>query len=76
MASKLLRGWEKRPCLRKSAGLVVSSPGFITNYFDTLEVELPPVILAENKQMLVDGSVADRHRGSIGHRRGELDGLE
>jgi succinoglycan biosynthesis protein ExoL len=57
IASKLLRSWEKR-LLRKSAGLIVSSPGFITNYFDTLGIDLPHTILLENKQVLVDGSVA------------------
>jgi succinoglycan biosynthesis protein ExoL len=51
--SKSLRNWEKR-ILRKSASLVVSSPSHVTNYFRRLGVDLPQVILAENKQMLAE----------------------
>lgn len=51
LPSKLLREWERR-ALRKSAALVVSSPGFMTNHFDRLGVTLPPTILAENKRVL------------------------
>jgi hypothetical protein len=48
--ARLLRGWEKR-LLAKAAGLVVSSPGFVTHYFATLGIALPPIVLIENKQV-------------------------
>lgn len=48
LASKLLRRWERR-ILRRSSALIVSSQGFLTNYFERLGVDLPDVILAENK---------------------------
>jgi succinoglycan biosynthesis protein ExoL len=51
LASKLLRSWE-RTLLRRSAALIVSSQGFLTNYFERLGVGLPDVILAENKLVL------------------------
>jgi hypothetical protein len=56
MASQMLRRWEKR-LLRKSTALVVSSPGFVSNYFNTLGIDLPPVILAENKRVLLNGPI-------------------
>jgi hypothetical protein len=57
LPSKLLRNWEKR-LLGKVSGLVVSSPGFVTNYFKQLGVDLPPVILTENKQVLSNEPVS------------------
>ena len=55
-ASRLLRALE-RLILKHSAALVVSSPGFLTHHFDRLGVALPPVILAENKRVLLDQAV-------------------
>jgi hypothetical protein len=52
LPSKLLRGWE-RHVLRNSSALMVSSPGFIRNHFERLGVEVPPVILTENKRVLL-----------------------
>jgi succinoglycan biosynthesis protein ExoL len=50
LSSALLLWWEKR-LLRRSAALVISSPGFLTNYFERLGVRLPTVIVSENKRM-------------------------
>jgi succinoglycan biosynthesis protein ExoL len=50
-SSRLLRSWERR-ALSRSASLIVSSHGFLTNYFERLGVDLPNVILAENKRVL------------------------
>lgn len=46
-----LRHWE-RWVLQRSAALIVSSPGFLANHFERMGVDLPPVILAENKRVL------------------------
>ena len=53
LPSKLLRSWE-RHVLRKSSALLVSSPGFVRNHFDLLGAHLPPLILTENKRVLLD----------------------
>ena len=53
LPSKLLRRWETH-ALRRSTALVVSSPGFLHNYFEALGVPLPPVLLVENKRVLID----------------------
>ena len=53
LPSKLLRSWE-RHVLHRSSALVVSSPGFVRNHFELLGVDLPPLILAENKRVLLD----------------------
>jgi len=58
ISSKLLRSRERR-ALSRSAALIVSSHGFLTNYFERLGVDLPNVILAENKRVL---SEADTER--------------
>jgi succinoglycan biosynthesis protein ExoL len=50
--SALLRWWE-RMLLRRSAALIVSSPGFLMNYFERLGVRLPTVIVSENKRINV-----------------------
>jgi succinoglycan biosynthesis protein ExoL len=50
LPSGLLLWWERR-LLRRSAALVISSPGFLTNYFEHLGVSLPTVIVSENKRM-------------------------
>lgn len=57
--SRLLRNWDKR-LLQKVNALVVSSPGFVTNYFDALEIDLPPVFVTENKRVLMGKQVATR----------------
>ncbi|WP_428488737.1 hypothetical protein [Rhodopila sp.] len=46
--SALLRWWEKR-LVRRSAALIVSSPGFLVNYFERLGLRLPTVVVSENK---------------------------
>ena len=51
---RVLRSWERR-ILRRSAMLVVSSPGFVSNYFGHLGIHLPELILAENKLVLSQG---------------------
>ena len=51
LSSKLLRSLERR-ALNRSAALIVSSHGFLTNYFERLGVDLPNVILAENTRVL------------------------
>lgn len=51
LPSKLLRGWE-RQILRSVDTLVVSSPGYIRNYFDRVRDALPNVIVAENKRVM------------------------
>ena len=56
--SALLRWWERR-VLRRSAVLIVSSPGFLTNYFERLGVRLPTVVISENKRI---GAAADAQR--------------
>jgi succinoglycan biosynthesis protein ExoL len=67
--AKLLRSWEKR-ILRRSAMLVVSSPGYVTNYFGRLGVDLPDVILAENKRVLSEGHTElDRPKSVLEARR-------
>lgn len=53
IASKALRRLE-RHILRNAANLIVSSPSFLTHYFDHFDVTLPDVILAENKRVLAD----------------------
>lgn len=53
VSSKLLRSWE-RHILRRSAALIVSSDAFIAHHFTTLGVELPSVIVAENKRVLLE----------------------
>jgi succinoglycan biosynthesis protein ExoL len=49
--SAMIRWWERR-LLQKSAVLVVSSPGFLRNYFDRLKIPLPTVVVSENKRMV------------------------
>ena len=49
LASRVLRAQERR-LLRRSRTLTVSSPGFLSNYFHHLCVNLPTVILDENKR--------------------------
>ncbi|WP_428485839.1 hypothetical protein [Rhodopila sp.] len=56
LPSKLLLAWEKH-ILHRCAALVVSSPGFLTHHFRTLGVDLPRVILAENKRVMVDAAI-------------------
>jgi succinoglycan biosynthesis protein ExoL len=56
MPSKVLRGLEAR-ILKRSAALVVSSPGFVTNYFERLHADLPRIIIAENKRVVVDAKL-------------------
>jgi succinoglycan biosynthesis protein ExoL len=51
LPSKLLRSWDRR-ALRGCTTLIVSSRGFIDNYFGRLGVDLPDVLLAENKLVL------------------------
>ncbi len=63
--SALLRWWERR-LLRRSAALIVSSPGFLKNYFEPLAVPLPPVVVSENKRM---SETADLPRPAFGSRR-------
>ena len=53
---KLLRSWD-RHILRRSAALVTSSEAFVTNYFDHLGINLPPLIMAENKRVFTKVSV-------------------
>lgn len=53
MVSRMLRNWE-RAILRRSAVLILSSPGFVSNYFRSLNTPLPTVVLAENKRVMVD----------------------
>ena len=50
IASALLRWWERR-LLRRCAALIISSPGFLVNYFERLGVPLPTVVLCENKRI-------------------------
>jgi succinoglycan biosynthesis protein ExoL len=47
-------GWWERRLLRRSAALIVSSPGFLTNYFERLGIRLPTLIVSENKRMSAD----------------------
>jgi succinoglycan biosynthesis protein ExoL len=56
LPSALLQWWERR-LLRRSAALVISSPGFLTNYFERLGVRLPTVIVSENKRMTASADV-------------------
>jgi succinoglycan biosynthesis protein ExoL len=65
LPSKLLREWEKQ-ILRRSSTLIVSSPSFLSNYFHTLGVRIPEVILAENKRVL---SNIERPRSSSDRQR-------
>jgi succinoglycan biosynthesis protein ExoL len=51
--SRLLRGWE-RHVLRSSSALMVSSPGFVRNHFELIGARLPPLIVTENKRVLLD----------------------
>jgi len=48
LASRLLRGLE-RFLLARTDGLMVSSPGFVREYFAKIAPALPPVVLVENK---------------------------
>jgi succinoglycan biosynthesis protein ExoL len=64
--STLLRWWERR-LLRKSAALIVSSPGFLKNYFEPLGIRLPPAIVSENKRM---SETADLQRPTLDLSRG------
>lgn len=48
LASRLLRGLERR-LLARVDGLMVSSPGFVREYFAKLAPSLPPTVLVENK---------------------------
>lgn len=69
MPSKLLRGWE-RHILRRSSKLVVSSPAFISHYFNQLGIVLPDVILAENKRVLPEAEAdTERPHGTLAGRR-------
>jgi succinoglycan biosynthesis protein ExoL len=56
LSSKLLCRWERR-ALRRSAALIVSSQGFLANHFERLGVDLPDVILAENKRVLSEAHI-------------------
>jgi succinoglycan biosynthesis protein ExoL len=53
LISRALRHWE-RHVLRRSSALLVSSPGFIRHHFEPLGAYLPPVVLTENKRVLVE----------------------
>ncbi len=64
--SMLLRSCERR-ILRGSATLIVSSPAYITNYFECLGIDLPNVILMENKQ--VPSMPIERPQCTFGPRR-------
>jgi succinoglycan biosynthesis protein ExoL len=65
ISSALLRWWERR-LLRRSAALVVSSPGFLTNYFERLDVRLPMIVISENKRI---SAAADPPRPTPGLSR-------
>lgn len=52
LPARVLRCWERR-ALRRSAALIVSSKSFLANHFDRLGVELPDIIVAENKRVLL-----------------------
>ncbi|WP_428535367.1 glycosyl transferase family 1 [Rhodopila sp.] len=47
--SALLRWWERR-LISRCAALIVSSPGFLVNYFERLGIPLPTVVVSENKR--------------------------
>jgi succinoglycan biosynthesis protein ExoL len=52
----------ERYVLKRSSALMVSSPGFVDNYFELLGVRLPKIILAENKQV-VDAEPPGQFKG-------------
>ncbi len=58
LPSKLLRRYE-RYVLHSSSALMVSSPGFVRNHFELLGAHLPPLIVTENKRVLL-GDHPDR----------------
>ncbi len=51
ISGKMLRAWDAK-VVRISSRLMVSSPAFIVNYFNTLTNILPPTLLAENKRIM------------------------
>ena len=57
LVSRALR-WLERRLLRATSKLVVSSPAFLTGYFEAFGQPLPAVVLLENKVPSLDGPPA------------------
>jgi succinoglycan biosynthesis protein ExoL len=51
LTARLLRRWDSY-ILGRCKTLILSSPGYVPNYFETLDVALPNVVLAENKRVM------------------------
>ena len=54
LASRMLRALERR-LMAKCALVVLSSPGFVHNYFEPLQKLARPILLVENKPLPADG---------------------
>jgi succinoglycan biosynthesis protein ExoL len=65
ITARLLRNWDKQ-ILRRSATLILSSPGFVNHYFGRLGIELPKVVLAENKRVMAADQILRPRRGQSG----------
>lgn len=57
-AGRLMRALERR-MVGGCAGLIVSSPAFVSEHFETLGIELPPVLLVENKVLEDEAGAVD-----------------
>ena len=65
-ALRAIEGW----LLRRSALLVVSSPGFVEHYFAVRHRRLPPVHLLENKLLFCEAAEIDASRCAAGRVAG------
>lgn len=65
LPGRLLR-WLEGWYLRRSALLVISSPGFVTHYFRKMHRQLPPVRLIENRPLKSEGASAPAHQRRVG----------
>jgi succinoglycan biosynthesis protein ExoL len=63
LASAVLRQLE-HSLLRRCQGLIVSSPGFIKEYFQKSGQSLPRSFIVENKVLAIDGRPFERHRAA------------
>jgi succinoglycan biosynthesis protein ExoL len=53
--------WVERSLLERSQGLIVSSPGFIREYFEKTNPNLPKSFVIENKVLPTDGALGGRN---------------
>jgi succinoglycan biosynthesis protein ExoL len=58
LKSRALRGLEQW-LMRRTDLLLISSPGFVSHYFEPMQAQVPPTFLVENKFLDLDGSIGE-----------------